>query len=1238
MKKSTLRRFYFVIVAGLFVAGILVSSKAEIAAGYSTRILSVAERVDYQRRVEEVYWLHRVWNNPQPKPSLEEALPISAIRSKVEDGLRKSNALEKKFDRRVSPEQLRAEIERMARQTKNAELLSELFAALDTDSFLISEILARPFLTEAQLKDAFFTESGFEGESEKVSAEAAFEKWWQEHKNEFGTDIAGSGQEFDLPAIAPGADDTWSTMTAPPVGGTDVSAVWTGTEMIVWNGGSASGSRYNPATDMTIPVLRTNAPVSRVRHRAVWTGTEMIIWGGSSSLAPIEQFKIGGRYNPLTETWTPTSPINAPSVRTEHTDVWTGSEMIIWSGTDAVTGSYLQSGGRYNPANDTWTPTSESNAPTGRTRHTAIWTGAEMIVWGGVSGNGGVNTGGRYNPSTDTWVATSTAGAPSGRFNHSAVWTGTEMIVWGGNFSSSIFNTGGRYDPPTDSWSPTAIPALLARRLHTAVWTGTEMIVWGGCVDTQCSQSREDGSRYNPTTDTWTPTAPVTGNNRSRHAAVWTGTEMIVAGGCRGGECQNRVTNIIRYTPSSNTWREARYEPLPIPPRQPHRSVWTGTEMLVWGVDAQILDTSVYRFDPAANRWRSTFVLGAPDARSDFSIVWTGTEMIVWGGDVQGLGITSTGGRFNPLTDTWAETEINGSPSERFLHEAVWTGTEMIVWGGSDGLDTFDTGGRYNPETDTWTPTSTSGAPTERVFHTVVWTGTEMIVWGGSDLKQFNFFNTGGRYNPSTNAWTATSIVGAPSARNSHTAVWTGAEMIVWGGRADSTLFNTGGRYNASNNSWTATSITDAPGPRWIHTAVWTGEEMIVWGGIINDDFPFESTNTGGRYDPATDHWRPTSLVAAPDRRNAHTAVWTGSQMLIWGGSRDPESGYINTGSGYNVANGPTPTPTPGIGGTVTYGNAVGFPAARFVSEVTMIANGSPSVATTTNTTGQYSINGLGSGPYTVTPSKGGAVNSAITSFDAARIAQHAAGINVLTATQRTVADVSGNGSVSSFDAGQVAKFVVGVAPFGTTGSWLFSPPNRNYQSIGSVITGEDYSALLMGEVSGNWTNTGARQSGNKQFAVERASTKGITVRVPKIVTVAGSDVTIPVGVQGTAGKGIISYQFDLRYDASVLLPAAVPVDLAGTLSRNMSAVFNANERGRIRVVVYGAAPLGSGVILLKLKFTSVGAVGSESPLTWDGFMVNESDVTIFQTDGRTRLGAATSSKSETKQAGRGKF
>src|SRR5260370_17364230 len=95
--------------------------------------------------------------------------------------------------------------------------------------------------------------------------------------------------------------------------------------------------------------------------------------------------------------------------------------------------------------------------------------------------------------------------------------------------------------------------------------------------------------------------------------------------------------------------------------------------------------------------------------------------------------------------------------------------------------------------------------------------------------------------------------------------------MIVWGGIACSSYFNTGGRYNPGTDSWTATSTTSAPAGRGYHTAVWTGSEMIAWGGTDFSSF----FNTGGRYNPATDSSTPTTPTPPPPPPTPHTPLTT---------------------------------------------------------------------------------------------------------------------------------------------------------------------------------------------------------------------------------------------------------------------------------------------------------------------------------------------------------------------------
>ena len=324
--------------------------------------------------------------------------------------------------------------------------------------------------------------------------------------------------------------------------------------------------------------------------------------------------------------------------------------------------------------------------------------------------------------------------------------------------------------------------------------------------------------------------------------------------------------------------------------------------MIVWGGQdcCSALNTGG-RYDPTTDSWTATSTINAPSGRIWHTAVWTGSEMLVWGGYDDGVVDFNTGGRYNPSTDTWTATATANAPNARQNHTAVWTGSEMVVWGGVGDLGYSNTGGRYDPSTDSWTVISTTNAPNGRYDHTAVWTGSKMIVWGGTDDS--NVFDTGGRYDPSTDSWIATnSTTNTPTARYGHTAVWTGTKMIVWGGYSPPNYLNTGGRYNPTTDSWGLVSTTGAPSTRWGHTAVWTGSEMVVWGGyfVTLNRIP-RCLNTGGRYNPSTDSWTATSTSNAPEARYTHTAVWTDSEMVAWGGLSD--FGVSNTGGKFLWAN-----------------------------------------------------------------------------------------------------------------------------------------------------------------------------------------------------------------------------------------------------------------------------------------------------------------------------------------------
>jgi N-acetylneuraminic acid mutarotase len=980
-----------------------------MSAPNQTRTLTFAQRVAYQRAIEEVYRRHRMQpkERADSKPSPDAVMSEVQLEKKVTDYLRKSQALADYWQRPLTAEQLQAEMNRMAQHTKQPEVLGELFAALGNDPFVIAECLARPALASRLLTNWYayderihgdlkrraeaqlwvhgsiermkqlsgmysevelhrnnnvhdeagstaahsvtlnsaeweqtaqklagtFTEqarkppaevyesipigklSGLQEDETYYYATAVLTKtsdhlklatvawlkeplqsWMAKAENDANTAIPVPNRNYTLPenSVDGCTEDTWTATSGPPDGRVGHTAVWTGSEMIVWGGTRFTfpdtpfntGGRYNPSTDNWTTTTTTNAPLGRYGHTAVWTGSEMIVWGGIASTGAVNN---GSRYDPGTDSWTATTTTNAPSARSGHTAVWTGSQMIVWGGSNN-NNPEVNTGGRYNPGTNTWMATSTINAPAGRYGHTAVWTGNQMIVWGGVNSGIGVNTGGRYNPTTNSWTATSTTNAPHSRYHHTAVWTGTVMIIWGGDNGGSSFNTGGKYFPSTDTWTATTTAnAPQGRSNHTAIWAGHEMIVWGGFGG---GNYLSTGSRYNPGANSWTPTGTANApTGRSAHTAVWSGSEMIVWGGRSSGYLNTGG----RYNPTSNSWTPTGKTPTP---RRYHRAVWTGSEMIIWGglATGVAYTNTGGKYDPSTDSWTATTTMGAPTGRELPTAVWTGSEMIVWGGySYDGMDhYWNTGGRYNPGTDSWVATSTTNAPVGRESHTAVWTGSAMIVWGGLDVLSNgfandLNTGGIYNPGTNSWTATSTAHAPSARDSHAAVWTGSEMIIWGSTSDA------SGGRYNPDTNTWIATSTVNAPTGRAGHRAVWTGSEMIVWGGYffdGSYHYLNTGGRYNPNTNSWTATSTTNAPDGRSTHTAVWTDTEMIVWGGQAGPDLGYYF-NTGARYDPSTDSWTPTSTVNAPDGRYRHTAVWTGNEMIVWGGIL-----YSNTSTG----------------------------------------------------------------------------------------------------------------------------------------------------------------------------------------------------------------------------------------------------------------------------------------------------------------------------------------------------
>jgi hypothetical protein len=291
--------------------------------------------------------------------------------------------------------------------------------------------------------------------------------------------------------------------------------------------------------------------------------------------------------------------------------------------------------------------------------------------------------------------------------------------------------------------------------------------------------------------------------------------------------------------------------------------------------------------------------------------------MMVWGGDTGDDENVPRldGASYDPRTDRWTVVPLDPRDVGRTLHSAVWTGHEMIVWAGKmEKVAEPWNGARYFPGNG-WSQISTVNEPPATTFgHSAVWADDRMIVWGGLRNARHLATEAGAIYDPRRAVWRPMTLTDVPGPRGYHAAVWTGAEMIVWGGvstslRLTTVVLNDGGRYDPKTDRWTPVYTGGSGGPRAYHAGVWAenpdrpGGRLIVWGGM--DQVVSEATRTlggGALYDPTADRWSPQMIAGAPSPRAFATAVWTHRQMILWGGVavREMESSYLADGALYS--------------------------------------------------------------------------------------------------------------------------------------------------------------------------------------------------------------------------------------------------------------------------------------------------------------------------------------------------
>jgi len=306
-----------------------------------------------------------------------------------------------------------------------------------------------------------------------------------------------------------------------------------------------------------------------------------------------------------------------------------------------------------------------------------VWTGHEIIAWGGGSGGGGnwqaSDDGAAYDPAADRWTTLPPAPVP-GRIGASAVWTGREVLFWGGQADQDTIEAdGAAYDPQTKQWRTLPPAPIGPRTQHQAVWTGHEMVVWGGygrCCPVDSVIHDPAAAAYDPATNRWRRIAAV--------PPPWSGDDgfatTLVAG---GRPLVWRRGQLAAYDPATDRWSAVPGAP-PVTTPPPGTAIdpvtlaiSAGDEVFTWVGNAGHLDGAAWR--PSTSTWRRTAPL---DAQTGSAVVAAGPDRLF-----VAAGQSARVAEYRISGDRWSELPLPPFPTRSDANLA-WTGSELIVWGG----------------------------------------------------------------------------------------------------------------------------------------------------------------------------------------------------------------------------------------------------------------------------------------------------------------------------------------------------------------------------------------------------------------------------------------------------------------------------------------------------------------------------------------------------------------------------
>lgn len=361
------------------------------------------------------------------------------------------------------------------------------------------------------------------------------------------------------------------------------------------------------------------------------------------------------------------------------------------------------------------------------------------------------------------------------------------------------------------------------------------------------------------------------------------------------------------------------------------------------------------------------------------------------------------------------------------------------------------------------------------------------------------------------------------------------------------------------------------------------------------------STSTSTATPTAT--WTETPVATATSTHTpTHTVPPTATRTLT--PTHTPTRTPTLTATPTDPTATPSPSPTPAGARKRRVRGFVGYYSTLQAVEATQVeAQGPETLCADTDTTGQFTLDGLDDADWLVRPSKQGGTGEAVTAMDAVYVLQATIGLRDFDAFQQTLGDVTGNGTLSALDAATILRRTVGVIDSfpvaDRCGSdWVFEPvPAGNglslapstasavcqtgaitFHPLDSDVDNQSFLAGVLGDCTGNWQPIVEGQ-------VSSASTAGEPLRVEVREERAsnGSDRRLFITID--TATPVYAVAIDVRTES--------PNPASGVRVRTIPAVaqmvrvVDAERPGQIRVALASAAPFraaGGAMVMVSLS------------------------------------------------------